>query len=178
MSSGNHLVNCLVYGFGDSCEPPLFMAFVCSMCIGFSDDASSTSNRSGFCLCSGHPAQTTGDECDARKVRFIIESKMQTCGIEQRDGRTVDDTLRPDVHVRTGRHLPVLSDSQGIHSFVVFLTRMVWNDHSICHDNTWCIGMRWKQSKRMTRIHDERLFLSHLTKILHGETVLGPILEY
>ena len=48
------------------------MTFVRGMGVGFSDDACGSGNGCGFRLSTGHAAQSTCDERDARKIRLVF----------------------------------------------------------------------------------------------------------
>ena len=38
--------------------------------------------------------------------------------------------------------------------------------------------MRREEAHGVAAVHDQGLFLGHLAQVLHGETVLGPVLKY
>lgn len=50
--------------------------------------------------------------------------------------------------------------------------RKLMSHHSIGDDDSRCIFMTWKESRRMTRVHDQRLVSLHLRQILHNQPEL------
>ena len=90
----------------------------------------------------------------------------------------MNDSLRPDIHIRSGSHLSVLGYTKSIKPFPIVLFRIIRNDHTIGDHNPGSIFMRRKQSQRMTGIHHQSLFVGHFWQIFHSQTILCPVLEY
>ena len=88
------------------------------------------------------------------------------------------DTLRSDVHIRTGSHLSVLSYAHSIETFPIIRFRIVWYHHTICNYYAGSIFVRWIQSHRITRVHYKSLFFCHFRQVLHRQTILSPVLEH
>ena len=87
------------------------------------------------------------------------------------------DALRANVHVRARCHLPVLRNAHRIHPLPIVWFRIIRYHHSIGHDHTGCVFVRWKQSHRMAAVHRQRLVFGHLTEVLHRQPVLRPVLK-
>ena len=121
LCGGNHPVNGIVNGIRDRRQPSLLMPLVGCMSVCFCDDARCSGDGRSLGLGAGHPSKTARDERDARQVRLIAEVKMEASSVEQRDGRAVNNSLRPDVHVGACRHLTVLGHTEGVHAFVIIL---------------------------------------------------------
>ena len=83
----------------------------------------------------------------------------------------------PAVIERARSHLPVLGDAEGVELLPMVLGRVVGNHHTVCNHQTRCILMRGEESQRMTRVQHQGLLVRHLREILHGQTVLRPVLE-
>ena len=58
------------------------------------------------------------------------------------------------------------------------LAGVVGDDHAVGDDHSGCVLMAGKESHRQTGIHGQGLLVGHLREILHGEQILGPVLEY
>ena len=141
----------------------------------FGRDGDDTGDVARLGLGAGHAAEAGGDEQLAGEGRVLrIEAPP---GIEDRDGRAVDDALRADVHVRPGGHLAVLADAEGVHALVVVATAVVRNDHAIGHHHARRTGVRGEQAQRVAAVHDEGLLLGHFAQVAHHEAVLRPVLE-
>ena len=154
------------------------MTLVSGMSVRLCDDASSACYRGGFGLGARHTTEAAGDEGDTGKIRFITQPKVKPGGVQQGDGGTVDNALRPDVHVGTSGHLAVLCHAERIHTFVVVLTRIIRDDHAVRHHHSRRRWTRGEKSQRVTRIHDQCLLVGHFTEVLHDQTVLAPILKH
>ena len=87
------------------------------------------------------------------------------------------NTLRTDIHVRAGCHLPVLGYAQGIKPLPIVGFGVIRNHHSIGNHNPWRFGMRREKSHRMTGIHHQRLVVGHLAEVFHRKAILRPILK-
>ena len=89
----------------------------------------------------------------------------------------MNDTLRTYIHEGARSHLPVLGDTEGVELLPMILGRIIWYHHTVGYHQTRCILMRGEESQRMARIQHKSLLVRHLGQILHGQTVLGPVLE-
>ena len=126
-------------------------------------------------LGAGHAAEAGGDEQLAGKGR-VLRIEAPSC-IEDCDGRAVDDALRADVHVRSGGHLAVLADAEGVHALVVVAAAVVRDDHAVGHHDPGSTGVGGEQAHRVPAVHDEGLLLGHFAQVAHDEAVLCPVLE-
>ncbi len=130
----------------------------------------------GLGLCPAHASQA-GSEKDFALGRITFVQDL-TERIHQGDRSAMNDSLWPDIHVGTCRHLPVLGHAQGVESLQVIGLRIVRNHHSIGDDDPrGFLGGR-EQTHRVTRVHVKRLLVRHFGEVLHSQQILGPVLEY
>ena len=89
----------------------------------------------------------------------------------------MNNTLRPNIHVRTSRHLTVLRYTKCIKALPVIGLGVIWNDHSVGYYNSWCIWMRWKKAHWVPRVHHQSLFVCHFRQVFQSQAILHPILK-
>ncbi len=142
-------------------DPTLLVAFRGRLGVDFGDNRHDARNIARLGLGAGHAAEARRDEQHATCVAAAVRETLAG-GVEHGDGGAVDNALRPDVHVGSGGHLPVLRDAEGVHPLPIVGLRVVGNDHAVGDDDARSVGMRRKQTERMTRIHDQRLTIGHL----------------
>ena len=133
----------LVGEFGDVLHdvvhPALLVALPGGCGVDFGGDGDHAGDVARLGLGAGHAAEARRDKQLAGEGRVLrVEAPS---GIQDRDGRAVDDALRADVHVRSGGHLAVLADAEGVHAFVVVATAVVRNDHAIGHHHARRAGV-------------------------------------
>ena len=104
-------------------------------------------------------------------------AQVEPARAQDRDGGAVDDALGPDVHVAAGGHLPVAGHAQGGHAGVVVAAAVVGDDHAVGHHHPGRVPVAGEQAQGMARIDDQGLLVGHLGQVLHGQQVLGPVLE-
>ena len=158
-------------------HPSLLEAFPRGFGVDLGDDRHHARYVARLGLRAGHAAQPRRDEQHAAR-RGAVPGEALARGVHHRDRRTVDDALRPDVHVRSGGHLPVLRDAEGVHPLPVVGFRVVGDHHAVGHHDARRVGIRREKPERMARIHHQRLTVGHLREVLHRQTVLRPVLEH
>ena len=89
----------------------------------------------------------------------------------------MNDALRPDVHVGTGSHLPVLGHADGIEALPVVGAGVIGDHHAVGDNHAGGLRRRRKQPHGVARVHVEGLPAGHGGEVFHGEQVLGPVLE-
>ena len=156
-------------------HPTLGIAGTDGLGIDLRDDTDHAGYHRSLALSSGHSSETRTYEELAAVLR--PGTGVHPGGVHHCDGRTVHDALRAYIHERARSHLPVLGDAEGVELLPMVLGRVVGNHHSVSNDQTRCVLMRREQSERMSRIQYQSLLVRHLGQILHGQTVLGPVLE-
>ncbi len=87
------------------------------------------------------------------------------------------NSLRTDVHITSGGHLPILRNTERIKLFPIVGRRIVRDYHAVGDHYSWRIGVAGKQTHRMPGIHDQRLLIIHRSQILHCEQILRPVLK-
>ena len=121
-------------------HPSLFMSLVRCVRIYFRCDADDPSDITGFGLGSAHATQTCRHEkfSGGTGARFVVHPH----GIQNRNGGSMHDALRANVHVRARCHLPVLRNAHRIHPLPIIRFRIIRNDHAVGNDNTWRVFVR------------------------------------
>ena len=89
----------------------------------------------------------------------------------------MDDPLGSDVHIRSGGHLSVLGNAEGIKFLPVVRLTVVGNHHPVGYHNTRRFFAGREKSHRMSAVHVQGLLHGHLAEVLHREQVLCPILK-
>ena len=89
----------------------------------------------------------------------------------------MDYALRAYVHIGPGRHLAILADAEGVETLPVILLRVVGNHHSVRHNHSRGVLVAGEQPHGMAGIHHQGLFVRHRGQVLHGQQILGPVLE-
>ena len=90
----------------------------------------------------------------------------------------MNDALWTDIHIAASRHLTILAHAEGIVTLPVVGLGVVGYHHAVGHHDTRSILVRREQAEGVTGVHDQRLFVGHLTEILHHQAVLSPVLEH
>ena len=167
----------LIQRFMQLVDPSLLVAFLRRLGVDLGDDRHHARNIARLGLRSRHATETRRDEQHPARIGAAGREAFAR-GVHHRDRRTVDDALRPDIHVRPGGHLPVLRHPEGVEPLPVVGLRVVGNHHAVRNHHARGVGMRREQPQRMPGIHDQGLIFSHFRKILHRKAVLRPVLEH
>ena len=116
---------------GDFCQPSLSMTGVEGFRIDLGDNIDSAGNNTGFCLGAGHAAKSGSNKCNTfgrcfRGLTKILSSCVQDCY-----RCAVNDPLRADVHIASGRHLAIGSHAEAVIPQVILWLRIVRYHQSI-----------------------------------------------
>ena len=155
------------------------MALFGSLGIDFGRDAHHAGYVAGLGLGARHSAQACGHK-EQPFPGFTVQAfgqQLLAGGIHHRDGGSVHDSLRADIHITSGRHLSVLAYAQGVETLPVVRLGVVGDNHSVGHDDPRRIFVAGEQPQRMAGVHHQRLLVAHCGQILHHQAVLGPVLE-
>ncbi len=162
-------------------DPALLIALACSQRVYFRDNTHHTGYDPRLWLCAGHASETSSHE--KHSFHVLLRSgkpfRLQLLAGSVHDGDcgSMDNALRPDVHIGAGSHLSVLRDSEGVEFLPVILFGIIRDDHAVRDDDSRSILMAREKSERVARIHHKSLFVCHFRKILHHKAVLCPVLE-
>ena len=125
VGQGNHLLggdglpdtrDKLVQTVVELVHPALLVALFGSLGIDFGRDAHHAGYVAGLGLGARHSAQACGHE-EQPFPGFTVQAfgqQLLAGGIHHRDGGSVHDSLRADIHITSGRHLAVLAYAQGV----------------------------------------------------------------
>ena len=177
-------------GFADPChqfvevlvefiDPALLETLAGGQGIDLRRYADHAGDVAGFRLGAGHTAETGGHKEHPSPVVAVktFGPKLFAGRVHDGDGRAVDDALRADVHIGTGRHLAVLGNAERVESLPVVRFGIVGNDHAVGDDHTRGVLVGREKTHRETGVHGQGLLVGHVGQILHGEAVLRPVLE-
>ena len=165
----------LSYGFADSrnefveiamkfVDPTLCVTLFRCVRIDLSYYAHDAGNVARFGLCAGHTTKTGGDEEHSfNSVLALVAAHLLASSVEHCDRRSVNNTLRADIHIRTRRHLAVLRYAQSIVALPIIRLRVVGNYHTIRYHYAGCILVRGEKSERVSGVHHQSLLVRHLT---------------
>ena len=171
--TGDQFIQC----FMQFVDPPLLVAFLRRLGVDLGNNAHHPRNVTRLGLGSRHTAEARRDEQHPARIGAPRREAFAR-GVHHRDRRAVDDALRPDIHIRSCGHLPILRHSEGVEPLPVVGLRVVGDHHAVGHHHARGVGVRREQPQRMPRVHHQRLAVGHLRQILHCEAVLRPVLEH
>ena len=158
-------------------HPSLLVALGYGLGVDFGGDAHHSGYVGGLGLRARHAAKSGGHE---QQSAGFAESggALTPGGVENGYRCAVHDSLRTDIHIRSGCHLTVLAHAEGVQSLPVVGLGVVGYHHSVGHYNPRRRCRRGEESQRVARVHHERLFVGHLREVFHSQAVLGPVLKH
>ena len=93
-------------------DPALCEARIDAGLVNLGDDGRRAGDLRRLALCARHAAKACRDEQPSGQILIVGNAENQAACVEQRIERTVDDTLRADVHPAARGHLAVIRHSQ------------------------------------------------------------------
>ena len=175
--AGQELVKVVV----EFVHPALCMAFFCGQGVDFCGYAYYAGYVARFGLRPGHSAQS---RCHEQHTLFVILSAVEgslcqhlPCRIKHCDGGAVNNALRANIHITARCHLAVLRYAKGVELLPVVRLGVIGNNHSVGYHYARGVLVGRKKAHRVAGVHRQGLLIGHRCKILHGQAVLGPVLE-
>ena len=166
----------------DVVHPALLVTFVRRGRVDLCGHRHATGDVRGLGLGAAHATQTRRDKQLAgqavrgpRHAALLVDHPAR---VQHGDGGAVHNALGADVHVGPGGHLAILADAQGVHALPVVGLAVIGDDHAVGHHHAGGLLVGREQPERMAGVHDQGLVFFHLAQILHGQTVLRPVLEH
>ena len=158
-------------------DPSLLVALGYGLGVDFSGYAHHSGYVGGLGLRARHAAKSGGYE---QQSAVFAESRCTLAPGRVENGYrcAVHDSLRTDVHIRSGCHLPILAHAEGIQSLPVVGLGVVGYHHSVSHHNPRRRCRRGEESQRVAGVHHERLLVGHLREVFHSQAVLRPVLKH
>ena len=140
------------------------------------NDGGSSRHFRSLGLCTTHAPQTGGYKKTPAQISILRDTQFQSSGIEKGIERTMNDTLRTDIHPSPSSHLSIIGNTH-LHGGMPVLLVVVKTYHQrIGYNDTWRFGLGLEQPQRMSAFNDQCLFLCQDFKILLDKTVLHPVL--
>ena len=156
-------------------NPALGVAGFNPRLVYFSYNCYCFSDFSCFPLSSTHATQTRRDEEFASQVAIISHTQFQTSSIEEGVERTMDDTLRADVHPAASCHLTIVGHAHFFRNFPVLHIVVFTDQEAISDDNARCFWFGFEESERVARFYNQGLMVCHDFQVFLDQVVLHPV---